>query len=85
MAAGTGRLDLGIVYDGKKYPIEIKLWKGDKYYKEGLKQTKRYIDTFGCKEGWLVSLDQRVSKTWEEKIYKNQEIVDGTVINVFGI
>jgi hypothetical protein len=85
MAAGTGRLDLGIVYEGKKYPIEIKLWKGDKYYQKGLEQTKRYIDTFGCQEGWLVSFDQGKDKTWDEKIYQKQEVLEGTVINIFGI
>jgi len=85
MAAGTGRLDLGVVYEGKKYPIEIKLWKGDKYYQEGLEQAKRYIDVFGCKEGWVVSLDQRIGKTWDEKIYYKQEVLDGTIINIFGI
>jgi hypothetical protein len=85
MAAGTGRLDLGVVYEGKKYPIEIKLWKGKKYYQEGLEQTKRYIDTFGCQEGWVVSLDQRKSKSWKEKIYQKKEDLEGTVNNIYGI
>ena len=85
MVAGTGRLDLGIVYENKQYPIEIKLWKGEQYYQEGLKQTARYVDIFGCKEGWLVILDQREDKTWTEKIYNKQEIVNHVVINVFGI
>jgi hypothetical protein len=54
MAAGTGRLDLGVVYDGPTYPIEVKLWKGGVYYAKGLDQTARYIDVFGRSEGWLV-------------------------------
>ena len=85
MAAGTGRLDLGVVYENKIYPIEVKLWKGAKYYKEGLDQTARYIDTYGCKEGWLVIFDQGKRKSWKEKIYLKQEKIDGIVINVFGI
>jgi Holliday junction resolvase len=85
MAAGTGRLDLGVVYGDRVYPIEIKLWKGEKYYQDGLEQTARYIDVFGCKEGWLVVFDQRQGKTWEEKIYCKQEVVNETIINVFGI
>jgi hypothetical protein len=85
MAAGAGRLDLGIVYENKTYPIEIKLWKGDVYYRKGLEQTARYIDILGCTEGWLVVLDQRKRKSWKEKIYKKQMKVDDIVINVFGI
>ena len=85
MVAGTGRLDLGVVYDKKVYPIEIKLWKGDQYYQKSLEQAARYVDVFGCKEGWLVIFDQRKLKTWEEKIYYNRERVNDTVIHVFGI
>jgi hypothetical protein len=85
MAAGTGRLDLGVVYEGTTYPIEIKLWKGEVYYQNGLEQTARYIDIYGNKEGWLLVVDQRKGTTWEEKIYCKQEVVNGTVIHVFGI
>jgi len=85
MVAGTGRLDIGIVYENRTYPIEIKLWKGAAYYQEGLTQTARYCDVYGSKEGWLVILDQRKSKSWKEKIYRKQVQVNGTVVNVFGI
>jgi hypothetical protein len=85
MTAGKGRLDLGIVYEGKTYPIEIKLWKGASYYQEGLSQTACYIDILGSKEGWLVILDQRKSKSWKEKIYHKQLKMSDIVINVFGM
>jgi len=85
MAAGTGRLDLGVVYEDKTYPIEIKLWKGDQYYQNGLEQTARYADVFGCKEGWLVIFDQRTDKSWDEKRYYKQEITKGTIVHVFGV
>jgi hypothetical protein len=85
MAAGTGRLDLGIVYENKTYPIEIKLWKGDVYYQKSLGQTAGYIETLGVKEGWLVVLDQRKRKTWKEKIFQKQVKVDNIIINIFGI
>jgi hypothetical protein len=84
MAAGTGRLDLGVVYEDKIYPIEVKLWKGDSYYQNGLEQTARYADILGCKEGWLVIFD-RTDKSWEEKIYCKQEMINDTLIHVFGI
>jgi len=85
MAADTGRLDLGVVYEGTTYPIEIKLWKGAQYYQRGLEQAARYVDIFGGKEGWLVLFDQRKGKSWKEKIFYKQEVVNETVIHVFGI
>ena len=85
MAAGTGRLDLGVVYEGNIYPIEIKLWRGEQYYRNGLDQIARYADTFGCKEGWLLSYDKSANKTWDEKIYRKEETVDGLAIHVYGI
>jgi hypothetical protein len=53
MAAGRGFLDLCLVYEGQKHPIELKIWRGEKTLKEGIEQTARYMDTYGCAEGWL--------------------------------
>jgi hypothetical protein len=50
MGAGTGRTDICVVYKNKKYPIELKLWRGEKSYQEGLTQIRRYIDKFGKEE-----------------------------------
>jgi hypothetical protein len=84
MAVGSGRLDLCVVYKGKKYPIEIKLWRGDQYYQRGLEQAAQYAGTLGCKAAWIVSFNQNATAIWEEKIFHKQEIVDGVAINVFG-
>ena len=67
------------------YPIEIKLWRGEQYYQKGLGQIARYADVYGCKEGWLVVYDKSVNKTWDEKIYRKEEVVNGIEITVFGI
>jgi type II secretory pathway predicted ATPase ExeA len=47
MAAGTGRLDICLVYEGQKYPIELKLWRGEKSLERGVEQTLRYMDVYG--------------------------------------
>jgi hypothetical protein len=85
MAADVGRLDLCVVYEEKRYPIEIKLWRGEQYYQNALEQIAGYMDTLGCKEGWLVILDQRQTRTWDERIYSKQETVNGLAVHVFGI
>ena len=84
MAAGLGRLDLGVVYENRTYPIEVKLWKGEQYYRKSLEQTAGYADVFGGREGWLVIFNRSAGMSWEEKIYYRQETVGGTVIHVFG-
>ena len=85
MGAGTGRTDLCVVYENQKYPIELKIRRGDKSVSEGIEQTMRYMDTFGCSEGWLAVFDQRLKIDWDEKIYIKKETVDGKTVTVFGL
>jgi hypothetical protein len=84
MAAGTGRLDLCLTYENRKYPIELKIRHGAKYLEEGIEQTARYMDACGCSEGWLVVFDHRTEVKWEDKIYTKKETVDGKTITVTG-
>jgi hypothetical protein len=85
MGAGTGRADLCLVYEGKKYPVEIKLWRGEKSVTKGIEQTIGYMDTFGCSQGWLVIFDRRPEIEWDEKIYTKKETVDGKTVTVVGL
>jgi hypothetical protein len=85
MASGTGRLDICIVYENKKYPIELKIWRGEKSLKEGLAQITRYMDTYGSAEGWLALFDRRPESKWEDKIYMQKEAVDEKTVTVVGL
>jgi Holliday junction resolvase len=85
MAAGSGRLDLCLVYKGQKYPIEIKIRYGQKYIEKGLEQTERYMDIYGCNEGWLVIFDRRVRVKWDDKIYMKKKTVKGKKITIVGL
>jgi type II secretory pathway predicted ATPase ExeA len=85
MAAGTGRLDLCLLYEDKKYPIELKIRYGDKYLDEGLKQTAHYMDIHNCTEGWLVVFDRRTNINWDDKIYTKKESSDGKTITIVGV
>ena len=85
MAANTKRSDLCIVYEGEKYPIELKIRRGEKTLQEGLEQLSEYMDIFGSNEGWLLIFDRNPEVSWDEKIYYQQEIVGGKIINVFGV
>jgi hypothetical protein len=84
MASGSGRLDLCLLYENRKYPIELKIRYGEKYFEEGLAQTARYVDVHDCKEGWLVVFDRRTTVKWEDKLYFKKETVDGKAVSVVG-
>jgi hypothetical protein len=83
-AAGTGRIDLCIIYNDQKYPIELKIRYGDKYIEEGLEKTAGYMDTLGCDEGWMVVFDRRKTVKWDDKIYTKKKTVRGKTITVVG-
>ena len=86
-AAGRGRMDLGIEYNGHWYIVEIKLvrdYDGFQTVKEeGLEQIRKYRDQMAPgASGWLVIFDRRPKireKTWDERISWEQE-GDVTVI-----
>jgi Holliday junction resolvase len=85
MASGKGRLDLCLLYEDQKYPIELKIRYGDKYLEEGLEQTAGYMDLHCCHEGWMVVFDRRKTVKWEDKLYMKKETVAGKTVTVVGI
>jgi hypothetical protein len=85
MASGSGRLDLCLIYANRKYPIELKIRRGETYREEGLVHTARHIYLHGCSEGWLVILDRRPDIQWEEKLYTKKATVNGKTVTVVGV
>jgi hypothetical protein len=85
MGAGTGHTDLCIVYQTQKYPIELKFRRGDKSATKGIEQTLRYMDSFGCNEGWLAIFDRRPKISWSKKIFFKKETRDGKMVSVIGL
>jgi Holliday junction resolvase len=85
IASGTGRLDICLIYENRKYPIELKIRYGDKYLEKGLNQIAGYMDVFGCNEGWLVIFDRRKTVKWADKLYIKKELVNGKTITIVGV
>jgi hypothetical protein len=77
MATGKGRLDIGVVYGGQKYPIELKVCrerdKLETIIKEGLEQTGRYMDVLGSARGWLLVFDRHAGLSWDERQWRREE------------
>jgi len=84
MAAGSGRLDLCVEYGQQRYPLELKLRRGDKTLADGLRQLRRYMETLDQSEGWLVVFDQREDVAWNDKIFWRTESDAGKVIHLVG-
>jgi len=85
MALGKTRADLCVVYDGQKYPIELKILQTMRGgVNEGIRQILGYMDKVGSDAGWLVIFDRDKGKNWDEKIYMRFETVRGKRVAVVG-
>ena len=56
---GRGRMDLLITYNGWKYIVETKVWRGERRYQSGKPQLAAYLKSEGTPEGYYVVFDHR--------------------------
>ena len=95
---GRGRTDLLVLWprggEGaapdavvERYVVECKvLHKGlERTIAEGLAQTTAYMDRCDAEAGHLVVFDRRAGRSWEEKVFRREESVDGRTITVWGM
>ena len=91
---GRGRTDLLLIWPvggdrGKtqKVVIECKmLHRGlERTLREGLEQTRAYMDRCAAAEGHLVLFDRTEGKWWDDKVYRREEIEGGEPVAVWGM
>ena len=91
---GRMRTDLLIVWPAGAPPertrrmvIECKLLHGslERTIREGLEQTRSYLDRCAAAEGHLVIFDRTPGKAWQEKLFRREETGDGIPITVWGM
>jgi hypothetical protein len=62
MSAGRGRMDIGVVYKGRKYPIEVKIRRErnslETVEAKGREQLRRYMERMCADKGWLLIHDR---------------------------
>ena len=70
-----------------KMMIECKLLhRGlDQTIREGLSQTRTYMDRCGATEGHLIVFDRTAGKTWEEKLFRRDRAEGSVAITVWGM
>lgn len=70
------RTDLVIHYLGRKYVIELKIWRGERYNAEGEEQIKGYLDRFGLSTGYLISFSfNKNKKSGVERVNIGDKVV----------
>ena len=84
MALGSKRLDLCVEFGKFRYAVELKMRRNFSPT-ESPAQLVGYLDALGLSEGWMAVFDDDSSKSWAEKIYTRDEIVDGKTIHFIGL
>ncbi len=82
-ALGTGRVDLLVIFRKQRIVIELKIGHHPKYIQEGLQQTAKYMDTSNATTGHLVIFDPS-NTSWDKKMYRKTEEVQGKKITIWG-
>lgn len=67
-------MDIVITYGNEEHIIELKIWRGDAYRKDGITQLEGYMDSRNAEVGYLVRFS-----FLKEKGYKNGWIDDASV------
>jgi hypothetical protein len=80
-ASGRGRLDLLVHYAGERFAIELKRVRPthdtlEQVRARGEQQLAGYLDQIGLEQGWLIVFDQRLGRSWEERLWA-EEVVRG--------
>ncbi len=91
---GRRRTDLLLVWPvggntgrTQKVVIECKvLHRGlERTLREGLEQTRAYMERCAAAEGHLVLFDRSAGKSWDDKVYRREEAEGGAPVTVWGM
>ncbi len=75
------RMDLVIHYLGRRYIIELKIWRGERYNAEGEKQIRDYLDYWNLNTGYMLSFNfNKNKKSRVERVeFGNKVLFEGIV------
>lgn len=58
------RMDIVVTYGNEEHIIELKLWHGEQYRKDGIRQLEGYLDSRNNDKGYLVSFSFQENKEY---------------------
>jgi hypothetical protein len=64
------RLDVVVTYNSFKYIVELKIWRGEEYHKNGLNQLSNYLEINNITKGYLVIFNFNKNKEYTEELIK---------------
>jgi hypothetical protein len=72
------RMDILIIYNNKKYIVELKLFYGQEYHKKGLEQLNDYLDRESINKGYIMIFNKKESKEFKSGWlkYKDKDIFE---------
>ena len=75
------RMDVVVHYRGRRYIIELKIWRGNRYNVEGEKQIIDYLNYFNLKTGYMLSFNFNKNKVSGVKMVHvgDRILYEGTV------
>ena len=70
------KMDLVFTYNNKRYVVELKIWRGEKYHQKAIRQLSDYLDIYSLKKGTLLIFNFNKNKKFKKEIikYKDKEI-----------
>ncbi len=74
------RMDIVITYTAHRYILELKIWRGEEYHTQGIKQLAEYLDLYQQKEGYLLIFNFNKNKAFKEETI---QIGDKTILAVW--
>ena len=75
------RTDVVVDYHGQQYIIEMKIWRGQEYNRQGEQQLAEYLDAYGMNVGYLLSFNFNKNKKIgvRENMIGNKTIIEAVV------
>ncbi len=65
VSAEDRKMDLVIVFNNKRYIIELKIWRGEKYLADGIEQLCDYLDHYNLDSGCMLIYNFNKNKKYE--------------------
>lgn len=65
------RFDIVITYNKKMYILELKIWRGEEYHKNGIEQLAQYLEQYELDKGYLLIFDFRKIEKSSGKVEEN--------------
>lgn len=77
------RMDIVVAYGREEHIVELKLWRGEQYRKDGIKQLERYMENRKNEKGYLISFsflkDKNYGNGWIDKTETKKQIFEVVV------